>query len=129
MSFLTRILAAICVVSSLLAAGAARAADLCYIREYSALGVGLTNVAQIAQEPGIADQVSPDFTSGAQQFVNPFNVQTSIVCMVCNANASYLVGANPTATGSNFPVIANSPPWCFGVPLGKSYKLSVHTNP
>jgi hypothetical protein len=105
----------------------AMAADTCTIREYNTLGGAHGVAVQIAAEPAVTDQVTPDFTSGAVQSSN-FNAATTYVCMQCNANASYLVGTNPTAANTNFYIVTGAP-WCFGVPEGGNYKLSVHTNP
>lgn len=99
----------------------------CYIREYSALGVALTNVAQVAQEPALTDQVTADFSSAAVQS-SAFNSATSLVRLWCDTQASFLVGTNPTAANTNAPIAAFVTEY-FGVPLGKGYKLSVHSNP
>lgn len=114
--------------AAMLLSTAAHAADTCTIREYSAIAQAPTQPAQIGLEPAIDDQTSPDFTSSAQQFANPLNAATSAVCMMCSVQASYLVGANPTAAATNFPIPANQP-WCFGVTPNSNQKISVHTNP
>lgn len=119
------LLAAACLA---LLATQAQAADTCTIREFSAIAQAPTQPAQIGLEPAVTDQNTPDFTSSAQQFPNALNAGTSAVCMMCNVQTSYLVGSNPTAAATNFPIPANQP-WCFGVTPNSGYKISVHTNP
>lgn len=121
---LRKLLAAACFA---LLASPSYAADLCYIREYAAIGQALSATAQIASEPGIADQVTGDFTSSAQQS-SVFNAQTNFIRLWCNAQASVLFGANPTATNANAPIAAGVSEY-FAVPVNQGYRLSVHTNP
>lgn len=110
-----------------LMASQAFAADTCTLREYNTIGQAQNQPVQIALEPGIADQVTPDFTSAATQS-SAFNAATSYVVMICNVQTSYLVGTNPTAAATNLWIPAATL-WGFGVPVGQGYKLSVHTNP
>lgn len=99
----------------------------CYIREYNTIGQANAQPAQIAFEPGITDQVTTDFSGGAVQSA-AFNANTSFVRLWCDTQGAFLVGTNPTATANNAPVAAGVPEY-FGVPVGQSYKLSVHANP
>lgn len=121
---LTRALA---VLAAVLSATPAFAADTCSFREYQSLGNAHGFVAQIAQEPGITDQNSADFTSSPWQSA-AFNVATAYIVVICNVNTSYLVGTNPTAANTNlwFPA---SQPWVIGVPVGQSNKISFTHNP
>ena len=121
---ITRLVAAIGVA---LLPSSVYAADVCYIREYNTLGAAHGVTAQIAAEPAITDQVTPDFTTAAQQSA-AFNPATTFVELWCSAQASYLVGTNPTATNTNMPIAAGISKF-FSVPEGGTYKLSVHTNP
>lgn len=99
----------------------------CYIREYNTIGQAQTQPAQIALEPAVTDQVTSDFSGGAVQS-SVFNASTSFVRLWCDTQGSFLIGTNPTATANNAPVAAGVPEY-FGVPVGQSYKLSVHANP
>jgi hypothetical protein len=99
----------------------------CYIREYNTLGAAHGTPAQIAAEPAVTDQVTPDFTSSAQQSA-AFNAATTFIRLWCDTQGSFLVGTNPTAAATNAPVAAGVPEY-FSVPEGGVYKLSVHTNP
>jgi hypothetical protein len=118
------LLAAACLA---LFATQAQAADICYIKEYNTIGSAHGVPAQIANEPAVTDQATADFTSGAVQS-NAFQPATTFIRLWCSAQASYVVGTNPTATNANSPVAAGIPEY-FGVPEGGNYKLSVHTNP
>lgn len=99
----------------------------CYIREYNTIGQANSQPAQIALEPAITDQVTPDFAAGSVQS-SAFNANTSFVRLWCDTQGSFLIGTNPTAANTNAPVSAGVPEY-FGVPVGQGYKLSVRANP
>jgi hypothetical protein len=119
------ILAAICFA---LFATQANAADTCTIREYNALGSAHGLTAQIAQEPGLADQVSADFTSAPVQS-SLFQPGTNLIKVVCNVNASYLVGSNPSASASTNMYFVSGLPEYVGVPIGGLNKISFAVHP
>jgi hypothetical protein len=119
----TRFLAATCLVLFATQAQAAK----CYIREYNTIGQAQNQPAQIALEPAVTDQVTTDFASAAVQSAF-FNAATTYVRLWCDTQGSFLVGTNPTAAATNAPVAAGVPEY-FGVPVGGTYRLSVHSNP
>ncbi|EJN15695.1 hypothetical protein PMI42_00712 [Bradyrhizobium sp. YR681] len=84
-----------------LPAGQALAASTCNVKEYNAVGYSWDHIAlQVAQEPALTDQSPVDFTSGEAKSA-AFNASTSLIEIICNAQAAYLIGANPTATANN----------------------------
>ena len=101
-------------------------ADLLYISEYTVPGISRGLVVQIAQESS-HDQVTADFTSGAQQSA-AFQPTTNIVRLWCGVQCSVAFGTDPTATNANKPLAAGVPEY-FGVPPGAGWKVSVTTNP
>lgn len=113
--------------SVLLLSAPAFSADICYIREYQTLGIAGVQPAQIAAEPGVTDQVTADYTSGAVQS-NLFQPTTELIELWCNTQVSYLVGTNPTASSAtNMPLAARTSKF-IGVPIGGTTKISVTLN-
>lgn len=109
-----------------LGAGMAHAASTCNVKEYKDVGHSLNGEAlQIGQEPPVADQSPVDFTSGEAKSA-AFNSATRYVEIICNAQASYLVGSSPTATANNSWVPSGVSKF-FGVTAG--HKISFITKP
>lgn len=104
------------------------AADTCTVTEYARLAVPGGDLAQVAQEPSIAVQNTPDFTGGAQQTPAAFNSATAYVRVWCNVQTSIAFGTNPTATTASTPLSAATSEY-FGVPRGQSYKMSAVVRP
>ena len=125
MKMTRRIIAALAVA---LCAGPAVAASTCNVKEYSDVGVSLNNsTIQVALEPGVADQTPIDFSSGHAESL-AFNVATRFIEVICNTQASYLIGATPVATNLNSWIPAGISKF-MGIPKGKGYKISVVANP
>ena len=111
---------------ALLAASPAHAAK-CYISEYGAVTQAPTNVAQIARQPTLADQVTADFASAAVASAT-FNAGTTIVRVFCDTQGSIVFGSSPVATNQNMPIAAGAVEY-FGIGQNSGLKLSVHSNP
>jgi len=107
-----------------LASGDALAAK-CYVKEYGQMGVAQNGQPQIADEPGLTDQTAVDFSGGVAQSA-AFGNTTKYIRVWCDAQASYLVGSNPTATAAMSPLSASLPEY-FGVRAGQ--KISFIANP
>jgi hypothetical protein len=99
----------------------------CYISEYAAVAQAPTQIAQVALQPSLGDQVTADFASAAVQS-SVLNKSTTLVRVFCDAQASILFGANPTAANTNMPIAAGAVEY-FGVSVSSGLKLSVHSNP
>lgn len=113
-------------VAALVWSATAQAADLLYISEYTAAANQRGLIVQVAQESS-HDQVTADFTSGAQQSA-AFQNTTNLVRLWCSVQCSVAFGTNPTATNANKPLAAGMPEY-FAVPAGAGFKVSVTTNP
>lgn len=97
----------------------------CYVKEYNSMGVATNGQPQVANEPAVTDQTAVDFSGGAAQSA-AFNSATRYIRVWCDAQASFLVGTNPTATNAMSPLSASLPEY-FGVKAGQ--KISVVANP
>lgn len=109
-----------------LLASQAHAANRLFISEYVSVGAPAGIVAQIAQEPVVADQ-TVDFSGGVTSSA-AFNSKTNYIRVVCDSQCSVSFGTAPTATTSSKMLPALIPEY-FAVPKGASYKISVIANP
>lgn len=101
----------------------AHAAKL-YISEYNLIGNASGHIAQIANEPVIADQVV-DYSGGVASST-AFKGSTQYVRILCDTQCSVQFGTTPTATTSTKLIPALTPEY-FGVSPG--FKISVISNP
>lgn len=100
-------------------------ATLCYVQEFSTLGLTSNGSAQIATQPAIVDQTPINFGSGHAESA-AFKSGTRYIRLWCDAQVSYAFGSSPTAVNTNSPISAQQPEY-FGVVAGQ--KISVVANP
>jgi len=100
-------------------------ASKCYVKEYASLGTAQSDKLQVAAEPAVTDQTAVDFTGGHAESA-AFSSQTRYVRLWCDVQASYAIGAAPTATNAMSPLSATTPEY-FAVTPG--HKASFVANP
>jgi hypothetical protein len=94
----------------------------CKIREYTAIqNVGGQSV-QVALEPALAQQ-EVTFTISSQSAA--FNALTAFVLIICDAQAHFEFGADPTATAADAYIPANTM-YFPGVTTGVSLKVAFY---
>ncbi len=101
-----------------------------YISEYARGTLDGRTFIPSGEEPAIANQVV-DYTAGAAASAT-LNAQTRFVRIHVDSIASFVFGANPTATVNNARLAANATEY-FGVPndpqlQGSGLKISFITN-
>ncbi len=97
-----------------------------YVTEYaigSLIQVG-GSLMQAPHEPPLAEQVLPISTT-VQSL--PFNKQTTLVRLHCDAVCSVVFGTNPTATANSQRMAASQTEFK-SIPKGQSYMVSVIAN-
>ena len=109
----------------LMAVSSSALASKCYIREYSDQGTSGSGVAPVAREPALIDQTPVDFSGGVASSA-AFNASTTLIRVWCDVQASFVIGASPTAANTNSPIGASTPEY-FGVRPG--HKISFIGNP
>jgi len=96
-----------------------------YITEYARCTIDALTDLPCGEEPAITTQkVSFSGTAGTSA---AFNAETRFVRIHSDSVASIIFGTSPTATTSH-PRIAAGVSEYFGVPAGKSYKVSAVDN-
>ena len=103
-------------------------ASNCYIREYQTIATIQSKVAQIAPDVGTTVDQTP-VAIGSAASSAPFNAKTTLVRLICGANASFVIGASPqTATTSN-SYLATGIPEYFAVAPGQIVSFVSNASP
>jgi hypothetical protein len=77
--------------------------------------------------PEILHQTTPDLTLRAAPS-SPFNTNSALAQVWCDAQGSLLSGKSPTAADTNAPIAPGAPEY-FSFSDQSGYMLSVRTNP
>ena len=95
-----------------------------YVTEFSDVNIAQGNIAQVVEQPVVAEQ-TVTYTTSTQS--TAFNARTKYVRIHTDAICSILFGTNPTATTSKMRMVAGQTEY-FAVPVGASYKVAAVTN-
>lgn len=120
--------AILAILAVFLTCAPAAAASLMTVAEFGASPTAVGSFfPQIAPFPPITTQ-QIDYTAGVTQTA-ALNAATSYVCVNVNVRAAIKVQTGAaSATTTDWPMAVDVP-WCFSVPRGQSYKISVIANP
>lgn len=95
-----------------------------YVTEFDGISVPLGGVAQVCNQPPIAEQTVSFSSSTAS---SAFNAATRIVRIHTDSICSIAFGTSPTATTSKMRMVAGQTEY-FAVPVNQSYKVAAITN-